>query len=214
MMKKRALLTLFLVLALLGTACNKSASTAPTATPEGASGAANQLEAILNAAATQTAAASGAGPETGGGANETSEAAAATATVASGELATATPTVQPTKPPVDLTVPDEYTLREGEFPYCIARRFNISATDLLAANGLSPNGLFQPGLKLTIPKNAGEFDGNRTLSAHPTDFTVRADDTFYSIACVYGDVWPEEIAAANNTTVNADLNAGDVIKIP
>lgn len=214
MKMKRSLLVVFVVLSLAGAACTRSASELPTPTPEGSTGAANQLEAILNAAATQTAQASGAGPETGGGANDPSDAPTATPEVATGELATATPTVQPTAEPVALTVPDEYTLREGEFPYCIARRFNINAGDLLAANGLSPNGLFQPGLTLTIPDNAGTFDGNRSLSAHPTTFTVRADDTFYSIACVFGDVWPEEIAAANSTTVNAELTSGDVIQIP
>ncbi|MCJ7701203.1 MAG: LysM peptidoglycan-binding domain-containing protein, partial [Anaerolineales bacterium] len=72
--------------------------------------------------------------------------------------------------PDDYDVPDSYTLKSGEFPYCIARRFNISPVDLLSANGLSLNSQVYPGTKLTIPKNAGTFDqGSRALKSHPTN---------------------------------------------
>lgn len=210
-MKNRPLLISILVLvALLMGACTRSASQAPT-TGDSGTNAQSELEAILNAAATQTAEAAALGPEAGGGALETAEPSATPETI--GELATATPTPQPVQA-VELAVPAEYTLQKGEFPYCIARRFNINAATLLSANGLGINGLFQPGLKLTIPQNAGTFDGNRSLRAHPTTYTVASGDTFYSIACQFGDVWPEEIAAANNTTVNATLNAGESIQIP
>lgn len=212
MKKKKQLLVVILILtALVLGACTRSASQAPASADAGTD-AQSQLEAILNAAATQTAEAAALGPEAGGGALET---AVPTETpAASGELATATPTPQVVVQDIDLDIPDRYTLREGEFPYCIARRFDINATDLLAVNGLSPNGLFQPGLTLTIPKNSGGFDGARALRAHPTTYTVGGDDTFYSIACRFGDVWPEEIAAANNTKVDANLNSGDTIQIP
>ncbi len=210
--KKQLLVAILILTALVLGACTRSASQAP-ATAEAGADAQSQLEAILNAAATQTAEAAVLGPEAGGGALET---AVPTETPeAAGELATATPTPEPVVvQTVDLDVPERYTLRRGEFPYCIARRFNINAATLLNANGLSPNGLFQPGLTLTIPQNAGGFEGARALRAHPTTYTVGADDTFYSIACVFGDVWPEEIAAANNTTVDANLNAGETIQIP
>ncbi|MBI3160003.1 MAG: LysM peptidoglycan-binding domain-containing protein [Chloroflexi bacterium] len=212
MNRKPLVVVALIVSAMLLSACRQAASVAPPAT-QGDAGAQSQLEAILNAAGTQTAQAGGLGPEQGGGANETAEVGTGTPG-ASGGLATATPTPKPTEEPLELTVPDKYTLQKGEFPYCIARRFNINAAELLNANGLSPNGVFQPGLTLTIPKNAAQFDGERSLAAHPTDYTVQSGDTFYSIACKFGDVWPEEIATANNTKVTAELNAGEVIKIP
>ena len=33
--------------------------------------------------------------------------------------------------------PASYTLMQGEFPYCIARRFNVNQSELLTLNGLS-----------------------------------------------------------------------------
>ncbi len=149
--KKQWLVVPLILTALVLGACTRSASQAP-ATAEAGTDAQSQLEAILNAAATQTAEAAALGPEAGGGAVET---AVPTETPeAAGELATATPTPEPVVQEIDLDVPERYTLQRGEFPYCIARRFDINAAALLTANGLSPNGLFQPGLTLTIPQNS------------------------------------------------------------
>lgn len=112
-------------------------------------------------------------------------------------------------------VPDTYTLKSGEFPYCIARRFNINPFDLLSANGLTITSQVYPGTTLTIPKNAGEFDqASRALRAHPTDYTVVAGDTVYSIACLFGDVDPRAIIDVNNLGSGQTLSAGQVIKIP
>ena len=47
--------------------------------------------------------------------------------------------------------PSSYTLQSGEFPYCIARRFNVDPNDLLAANGLSSGQVLQPGLHVNHP---------------------------------------------------------------
>src|SRR5690606_3962464 len=33
--------------------------------------------------------------------------------------------------------PSTYTLQKGEFPYCIARRFNVDPTQLLSMSGLT-----------------------------------------------------------------------------
>jgi LysM repeat protein len=180
------------------------------------------LEAFLNEAATQTAEA---GSGTGGGANPELEDAFLTAQaegsnegVAEGEVATATPTpeVEPTNTPIpEPDVPSSYTLKKGEHPFCLARRFNINAADLLSANGYTINtSVFSVGTTLTIPQNAGTFVGERALLNHPTDYTVAAGDTLYSIACKYGDVYPEQIANANNIGVNAEPSSGTVLHIP
>ena len=109
--------------------------------------------------------------------------------------------------------PATYTLQAGEFPYCIARRFDVDPGALLSLNGLSSGEVLQPGITLSIPAT-GSFPGTRALQAHPTTYTVQVNDTFYSIACVFGDVDPSAIAAANGMAVTAPLTTGKVLNIP
>jgi LysM repeat protein len=112
-------------------------------------------------------------------------------------------------------VPDSYTLKAGEFPYCLARRFDISPIDLLSANGLTLNSQVYVGTTLKIPKNAAAFDqGARALRDHPTNYTVVSGDTVYSIACLFGDVDPRAIIDVNELGSGQALSAGQVIKIP
>ncbi len=126
------------------------------------------------------------------------------------------PTAAPTAYSIPATpeTPANYTLKKGEFPYCIARRYDVSAGDLLALNGLGVNTQVQPGLTLRIPTSGSWSNGPRSLKAHPGTYTVGTGDTFYSIACKYGDVHPESIAAANGMNVGDNLSAGQTINIP
>lgn len=110
--------------------------------------------------------------------------------------------------------PATYTLQSGEWPFCIARRFNVDPTDLASLNGLVDSQVVQPGLVLKIP-STGTFPGSRAWHTHPDTFTVDAStDTLYSIACYYGDVYPETLAQANNLALNATLTVGQQITIP
>ncbi len=127
---------------------------------------------------------------------------------------TATPT--PSQPPVSTPTPGRpatYTLQAGEFPYCIARRFNVDPDELLALNGLSDGQIFQPGLVLKIPQT-GSFPGDRALRPHPTTYTVAVNDTLYSIACQFGDVDPFYLASYNNIVAPYVLQTGKVLNIP
>jgi len=108
--------------------------------------------------------------------------------------------------------PATYVLHAGEFPYCIARRFNVDPSDLLNLNGLSSGEVLQPGMTLSIPAT-GSFPGDRALQAHPTQYTVAVNDTFYTIACAFGDVDPNTIAAANGLAVTARLHRA-ILNIP
>ena len=110
-------------------------------------------------------------------------------------------------------LPATYTVQDGEFPYCLARRFNINPNDLLSINNIS--GLVAPGTVLTIPTDSTwpvEFE--RALIAHPTTYNVLSGDTIYKIACQFGDVDPNDIIYANNLVEPYTLTAGQVINIP
>ena len=112
-----------------------------------------------------------------------------------------------------VTRPATYTLQIGEYPYCIARRFNVNPNDLLAVNHLTDGQLFQPGLTLTIP-STGTFPGPRALHSHPGTYIVVADDTIYKIACYFGDVDPLAIATANKLVAPYKLTVGQTLTIP
>jgi LysM repeat protein len=109
--------------------------------------------------------------------------------------------------------PSTYTLMPGEFPYCIARRFNVNPDDLLSMNGFSQGQILQPGLQLNIPQT-GSFPGTRALHPHPSTYTVSVDDTIYGIACYFGDVDPTSIAAANGISLTTPLTTGRTLNIP
>ena len=129
--------------------------------------------------------------------------------------ATPAPTKAPTqKPAPTATVPSKYVIHKGEYPYCLARRFDVDPDALLRANNLVRGQPVYPGTVLTIPKNAGHFPYQRAWHPHPTDYTVRYGDTIYTIACWFGDVTPEAIAKANGITVNTPLTPGQVLHIP
>lgn len=128
---------------------------------------------------------------------------------------TNTPIVVATTPVATTVVtrPTTYTLQNGEYPYCIARRFNVNPNDLLVLNGLADGQLYQPGLTLKIP-STGTFPGPRSLHTHPGTYNVLAGDTIYGIACHYGDVDPLAIATANKLVAPYKLTVGQALTIP
>jgi LysM repeat protein len=176
-------------------------------------------------ATTQTAIASGATPTPviGG------------ATAVPGEAVTATPTAVINLPPTNTATqavavvptstsapsgpkPGTYVLKNGEFPYCIARRFNVDPDQLLSLSGLSSAQAdsLSAGTVLTIPQS-GSFPGDRSWHDHPATFTVGTTydtNTVYGVACYYGDIAPSEIATKNGISVDAILTAGQVLTIP
>ena len=110
--------------------------------------------------------------------------------------------------------PATYKLRTGEFPFCIARRFDVDPGALLKANGLNSYSVYFAGMELTIPQNAAAFPGNRSLQPHPATYTVRPGDTLFTIACVFGDVDPDMIAYVNGLEPNSGVSSGQVLNIP
>jgi len=213
-----SILAVGMALSLFLVACERSASQAPLPTPTATGNpAVTDPMKMLQLLATQTAMAGTGLPISG-------------TPIAVGTIVSPTPTslIPPTgapgitttpATPLAITVtppirPATYTLHEGEFPYCIARRYNVDPAALLALNGLTEGETFSPGLVLTIPQTAAPFPSTRALIQHPATYTIQANDTIYSIACKYGDVDPLAIAAVNGLTAPYTLHAGQSLSIP
>ena len=227
-MSKKVWLVILVAVALVLvlSACQKSASNAPVTTPTATGNFPFPTpipdDALKNIqAGTQTAVAAltqPAGPTPAGGAAAT----ATQAPAATNPQPTATPVpVLPTatKPAVVVPTatpghPSTYTLQKGEFPFCIARRYNVSISTLLSINGLTINSKPAVGTVLKLPADTGWDAGGRSLIAHPASYTVQSGDTIYTIACAYGDADPNAIIAANSLKAPYDLTAGQVLQIP
>jgi len=125
--------------------------------------------------------------------------------------ATSTPVVFPTSTPGR---PETYILQQGEYPYCIARRFNVNPADLISLNGITENTILNPGMELKIPTSGTWELGPRFLKEHPTKYTILVGDTIYKIACDFGDVSPNEIMDANQIESADTLIVGQVLLIP
>jgi LysM repeat protein len=111
--------------------------------------------------------------------------------------------------------PPSYTLQNGEFIYCIARRFNVDPDEVLALNGLADSQTIYSGLVIKIPQSGKPFPGSRMWHNHPDTYTVdSSSETVYGVACYYGDIDPALIAQANGISVGASLSTGQQLKIP
>lgn len=234
------LLTLLIIILL--SACVRPASTPPV--EQSASGTAttefpvpgttedvmSQLESLATQTAIalqggtpgaqQTAVPTMAAPGTAGPTTEAqaTDAASTAAAPTSAAVASPEPTQAPAQPQVVVPTrtpgrPSSYTIKGGEFPYCIARRFDVNPTDMLNMSGLGSSGVFPPGTVLKIPQS-GSFPGARSLRDTPDTFSVSTGDTIYSIACLYGEVDPSEIAYANNLSSPYTLKVGQELYIP
>jgi LysM repeat protein len=231
--KKLSLIALATLLPLALVSCVRSASTPPAATATqvagGPTGTQDPLE-LLALGGTQTVlAAQGTFAPTNtpnpGQATQTAIAIQEgvflpTATPPGGTPGVGTPVAAtpvpfgPTYTPPPLVKPQTYTLQKGEFPYCIARRFNVNPNELMTLNGLTANSLYEPGMTLQIPQTSNTFPGERALLTHPATYTVVSGDTIYGIACKYGDVYPEAIGAANGIQPPFTVSAGQTLQIP
>lgn len=212
MKKSHMLISIIIISSLMFSACTMSASTPPPITPT------TNLSEIARQA-TETAIAKT--PKTGETIvpEETQEGdPGITSTVSEVEEPTSTPepSVDETSAPEPVTyaVPDSYTIHKGEFVYCLARRFDINPVDIINYNGLESGAILYPGNTIQIPSNSRPYLGDRALQYHPANYTVIPGDTLYSISCLFGDVDPRAIAAANDLDIDQALTSGTVLQIP
>ena len=214
-MKKTSLTILIVIIsALLFSACTMSASTPPPVTPT-----TNLSEIARQATETAIAKTPKAGETQ---VPEATEESVTDPTAAVSEAVEPTNTPDPTAQAdeteetvvYDYAVPDSYTLHSGEFIFCLARRFNIHPDDLKNYNGYESGDTQSPGDVIRIPSGSRPWVGDRALQYHPSNYTVIYGDTLYSIACLYGDVDPRAIAAANDLDIEQVLTPGTVLQIP
>lgn len=223
MKSKHVLLNVFILLVVISLAgCVRPASQAPTGAVDTDEaqfplpGTNDDIMQELQQAATQTLMALEAGtaeaqPKTIEETPVSTEAVEPTALVVAATPTTAA-VIVPTATP---GIPTSYTLHKGEHPYCIARRFNVNPEEMLRLSGLSPSSTYYSGMKLNIPQTGNPFPAERELRSHPSTYVVQSGDTLYSIACLYGNVDPNAIAAANGlSSADANVTAGQTIQIP
>jgi hypothetical protein len=120
-------------------------------------------------------------------------------------------------PTPDLHRPETYALKKGEWPFCIARRYNLNPIELLNASGLSLESKPDVGFVLKIPQS-GEWPesrfGHRYIREHPVMHQVAEGETMNTIACKYGDIDPGDILEANELPDDFVPYAGKMLRIP
>jgi LysM repeat protein len=134
---------------------------------------------------------------------------------------------------------DTYTVRSGDTPSAIAERLGVSVDELMSLNSITDPTQLAVGQVLRIPstKVATPAPGRTPAASTPTPkattsatntprpaatpregettYTVQSGDNANDIALRFS-ITVEELAAANNTTVDAmrSLQVGDVLIIP
>lgn len=77
-----------------------------------------------------------------------------------------------------------YTVKAGDTLYSISRRFGMSLSQLVSANGISTSSIIQPGetLRVTGGEVTSSVVRTNTTATSGGHYTVQAGDTLYSIA--------------------------------
>ena len=134
---------------------------------------------------------------------------------------------------------DTYTVKSGDTPTAIAERLGVSVDELMRLNSITDPTQLEVGQVLRIPgaKATSPTPGRTPAASTPTPkatssatntprpavtpregtttYTVQSGDNANDIALRFG-ITVEELAAANNTTVDnlRSLQVGDVLVIP
>ncbi len=105
-----------------------------------------------------------------------------------------------------------YTIRAGDTLSAIARRYGVSVSDLVAANGLSnPDAIFA-GQQITIPVLGGSAPAPQT-NREDMVYTLQRGDSLYRISLIYS-VSVDDLLAANDLASPNAVYPGLQIRIP
>ncbi len=97
-----------------------------------------------------------------------------------------------------------YTIKKGDSPQLVARKFRIPIDELLRFNNLRPGGTFRIGEKLNIPF-PGEVTGSK--------YTVKSGDSIARIADFHG-ISQDDLLEANGLRKGANVRVGQKLNIP
>lgn len=110
-----------------------------------------------------------------------------------------------------------HTVQKGETLFSISRQYGISVNELRQLNGLSDTSILKVGqvLKVSAPDTTEAGKNTRTASSSSSyeDYTVKAGDTFYSIARA-NNITVDELKKINGFDDTVILKYGVVIKVP
>jgi LysM repeat protein len=137
--------------------------------------------------------------------------------------------ITPAKPTAEVTSINTYTVGRGDSMWSIAKKHNLTVTELAKANNLAAGAALQPGKKLIIPVKPGAapaavpadkpHDLGTLTQAKPAasgeaiKHTVAPGESLGTIARKY-QVAVGELAAANNITDPSKVRAGQQLIIP
>ena len=113
-----------------------------------------------------------------------------------------------------------HKVKKGETLYSIGKKYQITVSELRAANNLSEKDVIKVGQKLVIPsadiENAATLasDTKNNISTKKTEvYTVKKGDTLYGIAKKY-DIKVAELFSLNGMSSKDVLKVGQKIKVP
>lgn len=129
----------------------------------------------------------------------------------------------PLAPTVDVAGPsfESYAVKKGDSLWAIAKRHNVSLSELYTANGLNQNSVLKIGQQIQIPVEGGTAAvKTETADAYQPsgynvvseDYTVKAGDNLSKIASKF-DTSVSALKAANNKTSNV-IRVGEKLMVP
>jgi membrane-bound lytic murein transglycosylase D len=101
-----------------------------------------------------------------------------------------------------------YKVRNGDTLWDIARKFQVSTSQLCAWNGLSAKGVLRPGQVLQVTGKGGTIASGRGGAEH----RVRSGDTLWDIGRKF-QVSTSQLQAWNGLSANAVLKPGQVLQV-
>lgn len=111
----------------------------------------------------------------------------------------------------------QYVVKAGDTLYRIARLYGVTVQQIAAANNIANINLIYTGQVLQIPGTGGTTPPvtptTPTTPSAETKYTVKAGDTLYRIAKLYG-VTVQQLAAANKIANINLIFVGQVLTIP
>lgn len=105
-----------------------------------------------------------------------------------------------------------YKVRSGDTVWDIARRFGVSAKEVLKANGLGSGKHLQIGERLFIPSGGGSGLTAKAEVSRVVRYRVRSGDNLWSIASRFG-VSTRELQSWNKLGASSMIRPGDELRV-